>query len=52
MWWDTLIAIVIILALLLAIVARLTKQTITEIFGNIMDFFKDRKEDMYEPYLS
>jgi hypothetical protein len=51
MWYDTLIVIVIIGALLLAIICKLTKQTMKELFIDIGDFISERKENAEERYL-
>lgn len=51
MWWDTLIAIALIVALLLAIICKLTKQTMIELFRDIGGWLSERKESAQERYL-
>ena len=46
MWYDTLLAIVIVLILLTIVAAKTTNQTIAELFGSIWDVIKEKKEDV------
>lgn len=46
--WDTIIAVLIILALILAGWAKVSKQTIPELVGGIVDSIKGRAEDSVE----
>jgi competence protein ComGC len=48
MWYDTLIAIVIISVLLLIVISRITKQTIPEFIGQMIDLIKEKKEEGLE----
>jgi hypothetical protein len=48
MWYDTLIAIVIVLALLLIVISRITKQTIPEFIGQMIDLIREKKEEGME----
>ena len=44
MWWDTLLAIIIVLGFLIIIVAKITHQTIVEMFKSIMDLIGQKKD--------
>lgn len=46
--WDWIISAVIIIALVLAIWARISKQTIPELIGDLKDRFTEKKEDVVE----
>lgn len=46
MWVDTLIAITVVVGLILAIWARISKQSIPELLSSIMELIKDKKEDL------
>ncbi len=48
MWYDTLIAIVIILVLLLIVISKITKQTIPEFIGQMIDLINEKKEEGLE----
>jgi hypothetical protein len=48
MWYDTLIAIVIILVIILIAISRITKQTIPEFIGQMIDLIREKKEDAFE----
>lgn len=48
MWYDTLIAIVIILVLILIVISRITKQTIPEFIGQMIDLIKEKKDEGLE----
>jgi hypothetical protein len=48
MWWDTLLAIVIVVGLLIIVAARASHQTIAELFGSIWDMIRDKKEDIQD----
>jgi hypothetical protein len=48
---DTSLSILIIVSLLLIVIARITKQTIVELFRDFAEFIQERKEDATEPYL-
>ena len=45
MWYDTLIAIVIVLVLILIAISRITKQTIPEFIGQMIDLIKEKKDE-------
>jgi len=45
MWYDTLLAILIVLGLLLIVASRVTKQTISEMIGSIIDMIREKKEN-------
>jgi hypothetical protein len=42
--WDTIIAILIISFLILIVWARISKQTVAEVIGDIKDILIERKE--------
>lgn len=44
--WDWLITAAILITLGLAIWAKVSKQTIPELFGNIRDVLRDTKDDV------
>ena len=46
MWWDWLIAILIILSLILVVWAKASHQTIPELIGGIFDIINEKKEDI------
>lgn len=48
MWWDTLLGIIIILGLLIIVGARVTRQTIAELFGSLWDMIREKKEDIQD----
>lgn len=43
--WDGLIAVLIIVGLILAIWAKISQQTITELLSDIKDMIQNKKED-------
>lgn len=45
--WDTIIAIVIIVGLILAIWSRISHQTIPELLGGMTDLLKGGGEEVY-----
>ncbi len=48
MWWDTVLAIVIVVGLLVIVAARATRQTIPELFGGLLDMVREKKEDIQD----
>ena len=44
MWWDTLIAIAIIGAILLVAWSKITKKTLPEVINSITEVIRERKE--------
>jgi hypothetical protein len=46
MWLDSLLAILIILSLIIIVAARVTGQTLAEMFGSLWDAIRDRKEQI------
>jgi len=48
MWWDSLLAIIIILSLIIIVAARVTGQTLAEMFGSLWDMIRDKKQDIQE----
>jgi len=48
MWWDTLLAIIIVLGLLIIVAAKATRQTIAEMFGSLLDMIREKKEDIQD----
>lgn len=48
MWWDSLLAIFIIVGLIVIVAARVTRQTLAEMFGSLWDMIRERKEDVQD----
>jgi signal transduction histidine kinase len=48
MWYDTLIAILIVVFLLLIIASRITHQKISEMIRDIMDLINEKREEGME----
>jgi len=48
MWWDTLLAIIIVLGLIVIVAARATRQTLAEMFGSLWDMIREKKEDIQD----
>ena len=48
---DTLITVLIILALILIAISRITKQTIPEFIGEMIDLIREKKEEALEPFI-
>lgn len=48
MWYDTLLAILIILSLLLIVASVVTHQTIPEMIRDIIDLINDKREEEME----
>ncbi len=46
--WDTLITIFILVTFALAVWARISRQTIPELIGNLMDMARNKSEDTTE----
>lgn len=50
-WYDVVITIVIIGGLILAVWAKISKQTIMDLIRDIVDFIRERRENAQERYL-
>jgi hypothetical protein len=48
--WDSIIGFIIILFLILVVWARISKQTIGEVLGDIKEMLGDRGEDVEEKF--
>jgi len=45
---DTILTVAIVLGILLVVIARISGQTIVELFRDLSDFLKEKKEESFE----
>jgi len=51
-WADILLTVLILTGVILAIWARISKQTIPDLVRELLDIAREQKEETFEPYLN